>query len=86
MLTRAPFSRGWRGRRVPVARRAAVVIVIWSVAAGLVLAVAHETKIGRTVLNLWGGHGVHLGDLAALTVIVLAALLGTVRALRHGRG
>ncbi len=85
MSPRTRFSRRWLGRGATRGRRAAVVIVIWSVAAGLVLVVAHETKIGRTVLDLWGGHGVHLGDLAALTVIVLAALLGTVRVLRHGR-
>lgn len=63
-------------RRAPGALRGparVLVVGIWLVAAVLVLGVARITAVGPVVLTLGNRRGVHLGDLAAMALIGVAA-------------
>ena len=51
-----------------VNRRLLLVIALWTGATLLAFAVARTSKVGPVVMPLFGGHGVHLGDLVALAV------------------
>lgn len=73
-------------RRNPTSpRRIPIVLGIWLVAAVTVLGVARMTAVGPVVLTLSNRHGVHLGDLAALALVVVAAVALTGRVVARRR-
>lgn len=64
-------------RRRSADRAAFQVLLTWAAAAATVLFVAAETSVGPVVMSLSKGHGIHLGDVAALIVAVAVALMIT---------
>ena len=68
---------------IPVPR-AALVVLAWVGATLFGLAVAAETRIGPTVLDLSGTHGIHLGDLLAFGGAYAVAALITASAVGDG--
>ncbi len=77
-----------RHRRASVRRRGALrpallVSVLWAAATAFCLAFAASTAVGPVVLTLSPGHGVHVGDLVALTAACSAAAVVTRRILRY---
>ena len=58
-------------------------LVLWAAATVFGLAFAELTKVGPVVLRITRSHGVHAGDLVALTVAYVTAALPTWRILRR---
>ena len=63
--------------------RLALVVALWATATVFGLAIARWTAVGPVVLTLGRGHGVHVGDLVALTAAYAEAALLTRRLLRR---
>ncbi|WP_214371330.1 hypothetical protein [Pseudonocardia sp. H11422] len=72
-----PRSRGIDVRLT--VRQLVLIATTWVGATGVALLVAAETKLGPIVLDLTKRHGVHLGDLVAVAVCFITALLITSR-------
>jgi len=66
-----------------VLHRLVPVAVVWAAATAFGLAVALWTTVGPVVLALGRGHGVHVGDLVALTAAYAEAAVLTRRLLRR---
>ncbi len=66
----------------PPTRTVLEVVAVWSIATAIVLVFAAETRVGPSI-HLYGRHGVHVGDVAALIVLWSIAALSTVRRLRR---
>lgn len=65
--------------------RWALVAVVWAAALLAEFAVAWTTKLGPVLVIFTRGHGVHLGDVAALAGFFLIAALVSARILRSSR-
>ncbi|MDT7581542.1 MAG: hypothetical protein QOK35_2806 [Pseudonocardiales bacterium] len=65
-----------------MSRRPALVAAVWATATAFGLAIARWTAVGPVVLILGRGHGVHVGDLIALTAAYAEAAFLTRRLLR----
>jgi hypothetical protein len=65
-----------------VSRRQLLVACIWAAATVFGLAIARWTAVGPVVLTLSRGHGVHVGDLVALTAAYVEAAVLTRRITR----
>ena len=63
--------------------RLALVVALWATATAFGLAIARWTAVGPVVLALSRGHGVHVGDLVALTAAYAEAAVLTRRVLRR---
>ncbi|CAA9416069.1 MAG: hypothetical protein AVDCRST_MAG66-2325 [uncultured Pseudonocardia sp.] len=63
--------------------RAALAVLAWIAATLFGLAVAAQTRIGPTVLELSYNHGIHLGDVLAFAGAYAVAALVTAAALVH---
>lgn len=63
--------------------RVLALVVVWGAATAFDIAVARWTRIGPVLVSLGRGHGVHVGDLAALAATVVVALLVSVLILRR---
>jgi hypothetical protein len=50
----------------------------WGCAMGMALLFARTTKLGPS-LSLWGGHGIHLGDVLAFALAYTWAATVTIR-------
>jgi hypothetical protein len=61
----------------------ALVVALWATATAFGLAIGALTKVGPVVLTLSRSHGVHMGDLVALTAAYAEAALLTRRLLRR---
>jgi hypothetical protein len=66
---------------------AGAIAAIWVIAATVSLVLASKTAVGPVVLVISRreGHGIHLGDVAAVAVAGAWALLATVGLLRLAR-
>ena len=58
--------------------RVALCVLVWVVALGDSLWIAAETAVGPVVIRLSESHGVHAGDLAAIGLASLSALVVTI--------
>ena len=63
--------------------RLALLVALWATATAFGLAIARWTAVGPVVLTLGHGHGVHVGDLVALTAAYAEAAVLTRRVLRR---
>jgi hypothetical protein len=54
-------------------RTAALVVLVWSMAASFALLFASVTKIGPVLIKFSRGHGIHLGDALAFVLVIAAA-------------
>ncbi len=63
--------------------RLALVVALWATATAFGLAIGALTKVGPVVLTLSRSHGVHVGDLIALTAAYAEASVLTRRVLRR---
>jgi hypothetical protein len=54
-------------------RIAALVVLVWSVAASFALFFASVTKIGPVLIKFSRGHGIHLGDALVFVLVIAAA-------------
>jgi hypothetical protein len=68
---------------LPARGRATLAVLAWIGATLFGLAVAAETRIGPTVLELSYNHGIHLGDVLAFAGAYLVAAMITASALGH---
>jgi acyl-CoA hydrolase len=59
------------------------IVVAWLAAVAVTTAVVALTKIGPTLVDFAGPHGVHLGDLVALAASVAVAGRRTILTLPH---
>jgi hypothetical protein len=66
-----------------VYRRLALIAAVWAAATAFGLAIARWTAVGPVVLILVRGHGVHVGDLVALTAAYAEAAVLSRRLLRR---
>ena len=64
-------------------RRLVLVAAVWAAATAFGLVIARWTAVGPVVLILGRGHGVHVGDLVALTAAYAEAAVLTRRLLRR---
>jgi hypothetical protein len=62
---------------VPWFLRAVSVLAIWGVATAFALAFAELTRVGPVLFTVTRGHGVHVGDLIALTAAYVPAAVLT---------
>ena len=73
-------------RAAPTDRRHVWALVgIWAIATLTALFVARITKLGPTLLNVSGRHGLHAGDAVAVGVALLVAGLATAALMRRWR-
>jgi hypothetical protein len=54
-------------------RTAALVVLVWSLAALAALFVASDTRIGPVLIKISRGHGIHLGDALVFVLVTAAA-------------
>jgi hypothetical protein len=64
--------------------RFVVVLLTWTVATAVALAVAWKTKVGPVVFVVSRRHGVHSGDIVAFAVAYVVAAVVSVAVLSTG--